>query len=789
MTRLRDSLVRSKWIGLALCILLGSGHQAYSKVWTIRASANLEFDAQEALLQAAPGDTVLLPAGRFEMNQELSITTPHVTLKGSGMNDTTLVYGPNAGGPQAIISYADYSSVEDLGIVDHPGDGVKIIGAQGASIRRVKVEWTKRGDIQNGAYGLYPVECSQILVEDNVVIGASDAGVYVGQSREIVVRRNRVEYNVAGIEIENSQHADVYDNVASNNTGGILVFNLPNLLVQGGRGTRLFRNFIYENNFKNFAPAGNSVATVPQGTGILVMSNDDIEIFSNTIERHNTTSIALVSYNITERAVDDPTYDAIPEHIWIHDNVLRKAGSLALIGGNQLGLVASTLSIPHKIPHITYDGIGRPDGKGGFLPAALTGDKRICIGYNDQDGGDKSYFGNMQLWKQRWWSPFPGEMDRNLEPHNCSHKALSAVQLAPTPDLPPVEQDQATTEEINRLCLSEEQGVNWVAAQVNCPKLSHYRLFSNLRDPLSAPQDGGFSYDLNTPLFSDYASKERVLFLPPGTSARYQAEQVFDLPVGTMIAKTFYFPSDLRNLNKSKKIIETRLLIHREKGWKSLSYQWNADGSDAQLILGGAAVDVKWIDKEGNTQSNRYRIPNLAQCVGCHLANSPIGVKAGYLNMQGHGELAEHNQLEFLAQAGRLSSLPDIMSDIPRYPVWNDPTSGSLAARARTYLDINCAHCHNPAGKANTSALFLNLSQAAGINSGLCKPPIAAGRGTGGTLFDIVPGQPEKSLLVDRLKSTKAAVKMPEISKTMVHKEGVALVSEWIKSLQGACKE
>jgi parallel beta-helix repeat protein len=775
------------WLASGLTAITGST-AAFGKIWTVPASPNLEFDVQEALLRAQPGDTVLLPAGRFAMNQELSITTPFITLKGAGMNATTLVYGENAGGPQAIISYADHTVVEDLGIVDHPGDGIKIIGADGATMRRVKVEWTKRGSTENGAYGLYPVESRNVLVEDSVVIGASDAGVYVGQSDNIVVRRNRVEYNVAGIEIENSQRADVYDNIATNNTGGVLVFNLPNLMVQGGRGTRVYQNFIYENNFKNFAPKGNSVSTVPQGTGILVLSNDDVEIFRNTIERHNTTSIAVVSFHVTQRAVDDPAFDALPERVWIHDNVLRKAGGFALIGGNQLGMVAAALSFPHRVPHITYDGIGEPDGNGGFLPADLKGDKRICLGPNEHDGGERSYFGNMQLWKQRWWSPVPGEMNRSLAAHDCSYPAFAAVQLDPVPPLP-ANDPLPTEEEITRLCENPVEGINWEAFDVDCPKLAHYNLFTDPRNPLSKARDGGFPYDLTTALFSDYASKDRVLFLPPGTSAEYHPTQAFALPLGSVIAKTFYFPADLRNPKSPKKIVETRLLIHREKGWIGLAYQWNEAQTEAKLIRGGAAVDVRWIDAQGQSHSNTYRIPNMAQCVGCHLNGIPIGVKAGYLNKPGQGELADHNQLEYLIHAGRLTGAPADLSSMPRYPIWNDATSGSLADRALTYLDINCAHCHNPAGKANTSALFLQLGQEQGINSGLCKPPIAAGRGTGGTLFDIVPGQPEKSLLVDRMNSTKAAVKMPEIAKTMVHSEGLSLVSDWIRTLPGSCPE
>ncbi|MCX6129315.1 MAG: right-handed parallel beta-helix repeat-containing protein, partial [Proteobacteria bacterium] len=576
-------------------MLMGKASLLHAKVWPIAASEKLESEAQEALLLAEPGDTVLLPAGRFVMNQELSITKPSITLKGQGMEQTRLVYGAEAGGAQAIISYADASSIEDLAIEDHPGDGVKIIGAKGASIRRVKVEWTKRGSKSNGAYGLYPVESSNILLEDNVVIGASDSGIYVGQSHDIIVRRNQVEYNVAGIEIENSQRADVYDNTATHNTGGILVFNLPNLMVQGGKGTRIFQNSIQNNNFENFAPKGNSVATVPQGTGILILSNDDIEIFKNTIIDHNTTSIAIASYSITVRAIENANFDAVVTHISIHDNIFRKAGGLAFIGANPLGLLAAALSLPYKIPHITYDGIGESDGKGGFKAAQLSGRDRICISANDYDGSHNAYFGNMQLWTRRWWSPIPGSMNRDLAPHSCSHPPLPAVNLPENPPVLTIDSDKPSQETIMRLCEASPEGINWNALHVDCPLLSQYNLFADPHNPLSQPREGGFTYDLNTPLFSDYASKDRVLFLAPGTSATYQANAPLDLPIGTVIAKTFYFPSDLRDKNSSKHIVETRLLIHRAKSWQALSYQWNSSDGTAKLIRGGTAVPLAWI--------------------------------------------------------------------------------------------------------------------------------------------------------------------------------------------------
>lgn len=770
---------------LASTFLFLNSSVLFAKTWVVPNTPNMEYDAQEALILAQPGDTVELPAGRFQMRGELTISTPHLTLKGQGMDKTILIYGENAAGAQAVYGAADHLTVSDLGIVDQPGDGIKIIGANGATIRRVKVEWTKQGDITNGAYGLYPVQCNNVLVEDNVVIGASDAGVYVGQSKNIVVRNNRVEYNVAGVEIENSQYADVYDNYVTNNTGGVLVFNLPNLLVQGGAGTRVFNNTIFKNNFKNFAPPGNSVSTVPQGTGILILGNDDVEIFGNMIDGHNTTSIAVTNYLITEREIDDPKYDAMPESIYIHDNIMRNVGGNPLKGGNQLGIVAAALSIPHKIPHIVYDGIGMIDPSTGEAnEAKLVGDKRLCISNNDQDGGENSYFGNLNLWTKQWWSPIPGKMSRDMAPHDCALPRLAQITLDPVP-APPVYVPTHTEEEIAQLCSNTSSGIRWDTLAVDCEDLSAYNLFKDPSNALSGPNENGQPYDLTTPLFSDYAAKDRTLFIPPGKQAVYQASTALELPIGTVIAKTFYFPAKVADPKSLKMVVETRLLVHRESGWKGLVYLW--ENGKATLKRGGAEVKTGWLNAQGNLKSNQYRVPNLAQCVGCHEGGAPIGVKAGYLNRDGHGQFAGENQLTRLVNAGQLIGLPD--SNVPRYAAWDDPKSGTIGERARAYLDINCAHCHSVTGKGSTSGMFLNISHPEDINFGICKPPIAAGRGAGGTLFDIFPGAPEKSILVDRMNSAKAAIKMPELAKGLVHAEGVDLISQWIKQMPGTCKE
>ena len=240
---------------------------------------------------------------------------------------TVLRFGNQTTGSQSILATGNNFVVEDLAVEDSPGDAIKIEGSNGVTIRGVRIEWTNGPDENNGAYGLYPVQTRNVLIEDCEVRGASDAGVYVGQSENIIVRRNYVYENVAGIEIENSKFADVYDNETTMNTGGILVFDLPDPPVQGGEATRVFNNKIYDNNTKNFAPAGNIVGTVPTGTGLMIMANDDIEAFGNTITGNQSDGVVVVSYYISGKDFSDrPNYDPIPEKIYIHDNEISNNG-------------------------------------------------------------------------------------------------------------------------------------------------------------------------------------------------------------------------------------------------------------------------------------------------------------------------------------------------------------------------------------------------------------------------------------------------------------------------------
>lgn len=368
---------------------------------------------QTALLKVKPGGTIELGEGSFPCDRRLSLDVENVTLKGQGEKKTILSFKGQKSGSEGLLVTKGSFTIEDLAIEDSKGDALKIKNADGVFIRRVRTEWTGGANEKNGAYGLYPVECKNVLIEDCIAKAASDAGIYVGQSENIIVRRNRAEMNVAGIEIENSKNADVYENTATNNTGGILVFDLPNLPVMGGQRVRVFKNEVYGNNHKNFAPKGNIVASVPVGTGIMIMANDQIEIFENKIRNHGNTNMAIVSYFAVGKPFKDPKYDPFPEGVYIHDNVFEGGGD------KPDGLIGSTLSkMFKKLPDIVWDGM--------INPATLKDGKRAKeLGIYLKNNGQAS-FANINLAQLQ-----KGQMniDTKLKNYEGELKALPAVTI------------------------------------------------------------------------------------------------------------------------------------------------------------------------------------------------------------------------------------------------------------------------------------------------------------------------------------------------------------------------
>jgi uncharacterized repeat protein (TIGR03806 family) len=313
--------------------------------------------------------------------------------------------------------------------------------------------------------------------------------------------------------------------------------------------------------------------------------------------------------------------------------------------------------------------------------------------------------------------------------------------------------------------------------------LSEYGFFQGkLRDLI--PSENVLFYDVNTPLFSNYAEKSRFIVFPPIGGAVYNDSVAFDLPVGTILIKNFFYPTDFRDLAKGKKILETRLLVRQEAGWEAWPYIWNDDQTDAQYDPAGETKSLTYVDSKGKKRNTLYAIPNKNQCKGCHISNNvmlPIGITARQLNRKVMLNGAEVNQLDYWIKGRKLTGINSAVS-APRLAAWDDAASGPLNDRARAYLDVNCGHCHSRKGPANTSGLFLDIFETTPVHLGVNKTPVAAGRGAGNLKFDIVPGRPDESILVYRMKTTDPAIAMPEIGREQIHSEGVALIEEWIRS-------
>ena len=319
----------------------------------IEPSDNSQEEVQTALIELSSGDILTLSPGTFVFEDGLSLDVDDVIVRGSGINETILDFKNQMSGAQGLLVTSDRVTLKDFAVADAKGDAIKVIGAQGINMINLKTEWTGGPKSTNGAYGLYPVESTDVLIDGCVAIGASDAGIYVGQSKNIIVRNSVAQYNVAGIEIENSYYADVYDNLSSHNTGGILVFDLPDLPQQGGHHVRVFRNKVIDNDTDNFAPEGNIVGEVPRGTGIIIQANSDVEVFDNDISGNGTVNVSIVTYS---NETQDENYNPHPKSIQIHGNRFGEGGFDPDVETGELAAILFELS-GGNMPDIFWDGI------------------------------------------------------------------------------------------------------------------------------------------------------------------------------------------------------------------------------------------------------------------------------------------------------------------------------------------------------------------------------------------------------------------------------------------------
>lgn len=334
---------------------------------------SIEKDLQAQFITTIDSSVILIPEGHFIFRKSLLMDgKKSITIKGAGADKTILSFIAQEEGAEGMkISNCENIILEDFTIEDSKGDNIKITDVNGIILRRVKSIWTGEPKEENGAYAFYPVLSKNVLIENCIAVGSSDAGIYVGQSDSVIIRNNIVYHNVAGIESENSKWVEIYGNEAYNNTGGILVFDLPGL-TQYGHTTRVYKNRVYGNNFRNFAPEGNIVATVPPGTGIMLLATRNIEIFGNEIVNNKTMGIGIASYLLVEAinaseesgtqldenvqiAKADTEYDPYYNEIYIHNNEIRNKHIFPTLK-NDFGLLFLT-KFPFDTPDIVIDGI------------------------------------------------------------------------------------------------------------------------------------------------------------------------------------------------------------------------------------------------------------------------------------------------------------------------------------------------------------------------------------------------------------------------------------------------
>lgn len=338
---------------------------------TVAAQKEFQKKVQSEMILVEDGGIIELPAGTFSLTNTLSLEgKKKITIRGKGMDKTILSFKDQTDGAEGIrVSDGTNIVLEGFSVQDAKGDAIKTMHVNGIVFKSVKTDWTGGPSPKNGGYGLYPVQCTNVTIDQCVAIGASDAGIYVGQSQDIIVKNSLAHHNVAGIEIENSIRAKVFDNEAYENAGGLLVFDLPDLVQKRGGDVQVFHNYIHDNNFENFAGKGNIVANVPTGTGLLILATKGVEVYENKFINNQSVGAGIVSYFTMQKPIKDKLYDPVPSNISIHDNLFERK-PLAPISKDPIGMIVGK-KYGAEMPNILFDGIKSKkvtDAEGNYLP-------------------------------------------------------------------------------------------------------------------------------------------------------------------------------------------------------------------------------------------------------------------------------------------------------------------------------------------------------------------------------------------------------------------------------------
>ena len=376
---------------------------------------NFAKELQKNLIMADSGSTIVIPAGLFQFDRSISLDgINHVTIKGAGKERSILSFLGQKDGAEGLLIKADHILLEGFTIQDSEGDALKIQGSDHVIIRDVLTTWTRGAKSSNGGYGLYPVDCSNVLIEHCEASYASDAGIYVGQSRGVVMRNNVAHHNVAGIEIENSQDVEAYDNLAENNAGGILIFDMPGLPQANGGRVKVHNNISRDNNFENFAPEGGVVATLPPGSGMLIIAHRDVEVFENSITGYKTLGLGVITWLFTERPFDTQNgYDPYYKNVYVHDNIFKRKKAIPDLT-KEFGQMINALFLG-KPQDILIDGI--------FDPADEAG-SAICF----QNNGDDLRFINLNAETATGISDLKKSLDNHLSKFQCTPASFD-IQL------------------------------------------------------------------------------------------------------------------------------------------------------------------------------------------------------------------------------------------------------------------------------------------------------------------------------------------------------------------------
>lgn len=322
-------LIFISWVGLSCSS--STTEMTYDSSKLRRGSSEEVEKIVEAVILAKDGDIIEIPEGFFSFKTQLILDNKNnIQIKGQGMDKTVLSFRELKTGGEGVKLIGNNILIQDLSIEDAPGDGIKSQHADGITFRRINVTWTNGDKSKNGTYAIYPVQCKNIVIDECIASHSKDAGIYVGQSENIIVKNSLAFGNVAGIEIENCDNAEVFGNTARDNSGGILVFNLPGLPKSDGKGTKIYDNDVYSNNHINFAtplgegPNGNTVTMIPPGSGIVLLAAKDVEIFNNRIHKNKTVGIAIANYHITGFPMDAPNWSPFTSNVYIHDNDYKR---------------------------------------------------------------------------------------------------------------------------------------------------------------------------------------------------------------------------------------------------------------------------------------------------------------------------------------------------------------------------------------------------------------------------------------------------------------------------------